>query len=688
VGCCDSSLKKSKVNPSEGAWDYDKGSSFLESDWFFGDDEFGLDATEYKVDTIPLDQISEQPIELPNNNVVYITATQPQQHPGMVSNCPLTSVTEQLPPLPRMISPDRLICPNQYLSVPHPLPPTITVPTGNTPLTSNRNFLGQLMSKDTLSLYPGNMVIPPSVQSIKLLSTPLCSSQKQISPAVLSMNSEQLPPLVTSKMNSSYNEAPIILPLCTENEGSVIINPPSLNKNPLVSELLGQIAGVNTKVTQLTKELKEAKLPLDRTIASTFLNRISDLHQLINSQLSQTTTIEQSHVLNTISLHLLAQSRIDLRRNKTLLNLYNMEIPNLLNQTNPHPVASLFVSLSPFPTAVKQHVPVSPIHVQLLSGVHSALPLTAQDLVIAELTQSSPNFTSRKGNNNGLMRGHQTPVENGVALFDKLIFNVGTNCRPVQLKFRLSLSMGTSIFQVESLPCDPCISITNTKKWEEAQGILLKKDIFSGRAEIPVPLFCNTIQMSFMKAIRQDPMKVRRILSIEDFQFFLTSKLGKPFQMQENLTGKDFDRFWEWFGPILQKMHHHKIYVQLWMTGLLWGFISTTDAQKMLSYREPGTFLLRWVDHCDGRLAVSYKAEQEVKHFDIDTKELSGQNCIARLIRDNRVLSKFLRIQVSSDFERTTSIVDKFQGLQNITAGRFRRLYEDVCNDEKPGTIL
>lgn len=365
-----------------------------------------------------------------------------------------------------------------------------------------------------------------------------------------------------------------------------------------------------------------------------------------------------------------------------------MEIPNLLNQTNPHPVATLFVSLSPFPTAVKQHVPVSPIHIQLLTGVHSVFPLSPQDLVIAELTQSSPTFTSRKGNNNGLMRGHQTPVENGVALFDKLIFNVGTNCRPVQLKFRLSVSMGTSIFQVESLPCDPCISITNTKQWEEAQGILLKKDIFSGRAEIPVPLFCNTIQMSFMKAIRQDPMKVRRILSLEDFQFFLTSKLGKPFQMQESLTGKDFDRFWEWFGPILQKMHHHKIYVQLWMTGLLWGFISTTDAQKMLSYREPGTFLLRWVDHCDGRLAVSYKAEQEVKHFDIDTKELSGQNCIARLIRDNRVLSKFLRIQVSSDFERTTSIVDKFQGLQNITAGRFRRLYEDVCNDEKPGTIL
>jgi len=360
----------------------------------------------------------------------------------------------------------------------------------------------------------------------------------------------------------------------------------------------------------------------------------------------------------------------------------------ILKRTKLPTGVELFVSVSPFPTAVKQHVPVFYIHVQLLTGVHSVLHLTPQDMVIAELTQSSPNFTSRKGNNNGLMRGHQTSVENGVALFDKLVFNVGTNCRPVQLKFRLSLSMGTSIFQVESLPCDPCISITNTKQWEEAQGILLKKDIFSGRAEIPVPLFCNTIQMSFMKAIRQDPMKVRRILSIDDFQFFLTSKLGKPFQMQENLTGKDFDRFWEWFGPILQKMHHHKIYVQLWMTGLLWGFITTTEAQKMLSYREPGTFILRWVDHCDGRLAVSYKAEQEVKHFDIDTKELSGQNCIARLIRDNRLLSKFLRIQVSSDFERTTSIVDKFQGLQNITAGRFRRLYEDVCNEEKPGTIL
>jgi hypothetical protein len=627
----DTSFKKSKVNPCD-TWDYDRGgSSLLESDWFFGDDEFGLDATEYKVDTIPLDQItSEQPIDLPNNNVVYITATQPQL-PVIGPNCPDTSSCvnpAQLSMVPRVVAPDRLLCSSQYAPV---LPPLL----GSTGNSLNGNFLGQLMSKDTLSLYPGNMMIPPSVQGIKLLSTPLCSSQKTMNPAVLSKINDQLPPLVTSKMNSGspYAEAPIILPLCMENENAVVINPPSLNKNPIVTELLNQIANVNTKVSQLTKEIKEVSLPLDRTVASSFLNRISDLHQHINSHLSQTTTIEQSHILNTISLHLLAQSRIDLRRNKALLNLYNIEIPNLLSQTILPPLASLFVSVSPFPTAVKQHVPVSPIHVQILTGVHSVLHLTPQDMVIAELTQSSPNFTSRKGNNNGLMRGHQTPVENGVALFDKLVFNVGTNCRPVQLKFRLSLGMGTSIFQVESLPCDPCISITNTKQWEEAQGILLKKDIFSGRAEIPVPLFCNTIQMSFMKAIRQDPMKVRRILSIDDFQFFLTSKLGKPFQMQENLTGKDFDRFWEWFGPILQKMHHHKIYVQLWMTGLLWGFITTTEAQKMLSYREPGTFILRWVDHCDGRLAVSHKAEQEVKHFDIDTKELSGQNCIARLIR-------------------------------------------------------
>jgi len=275
-----------------------------------------------------------------------------------------------------------------------------------------------------------------------------------------------------------------------------------------------------------------------------------------------------------------------------------------------------------------------------------------------------------------------------MALFDRLVFNVGTNCRPVQLRFKLSVCIGTGVFQIDSVPCDHCIVITNTKQWEEAQGILLKKDIFSGQAEISVAQFCNSIQMYFMKAIRQDPVKVRRVLSLEDFEFFFSNKLLKPFQTTETVTGKDFDRFWEWFGPILQKMHHHKIYVQLWMTGLLWGFISIPEAQKLLAYREVGTFILRWVESCDGRIGVSYKAEHEVKHYDIDTKELSGQNCIARIVRDNRVLSRFLRIHVSPEFERTTSVVDKFQGLQNITAGRFRRLYEDFCNDEKPGTIL
>jgi hypothetical protein len=466
-------------------------------------------------------------------------------------------------------------------------------------------------------------------------------------------------------------------------------NRPTLTKNTVVIDLIRQIENANTSVVQLMKEMKQIKLPYDRTLASTFLNRITDLHQLVSSLYTQSTTIQQSHILHTSSLHQLSQVRIDLNRSKAYLQLCRIEVPYLITP-NPPPLATLFVSSSPFPSPVKQHVSVSPIHVQLLTSVHSSIPPTTTDLVTAELAQGSPTFTSRKGNNNVLMRGNQTPVENGVALFDKLIFNMGTNCRPVQLKFKLSLNIGNlGKLPVESSPCDPTIVITNTKQWEEAQGILLKKDIFSGQAEIPTAQFCNSIQMYFMKAIRQDPLKIRRVLSLEDFDFFFTSKLGKPFQTQETVTSKDFDRFWEWFGPILQKMHHHKIYVQLWTTGLLWGFISIAEAQRVLAYREPGTFILRWVDTCDGRLMISYKADQyEVKHYNIDTKELSGQNCIARIIRDKSVLSRFLQVHVSGEFERTMSVIDKFQGLQNITAGRFRKLYEDSYNDEKPGTIL
>jgi len=268
------------------------------------------------------------------------------------------------------------------------------------------------------------------------------------------------------------------------------------------------------------------------------------------------------------------------------------------------------------------------------------------------------------------MQGHEEYLnKGGVATFSRLKFVVGTGCKMVNIKFRVPVKCNGKQMTVESSQSEPFIVMTNTKQWDEAQGILLKKDIFRGRLEVTSPQFCNTIQRHYMQASRQDSLKAVRPLGPTDFDFLFSTKIVKNFGLSELLSHKDFDRFWLWFGPALQKIRYHKYLIQMWTAGLFWGFISKSESEHVLEPYGMGTFLLRFSERMsDGSMAVAYKQKQnEVRHYLIRAKDISGQGrSLPQFIRETRSLLHFLRITFSDSFVMNLHLIDKHKALEKI----------------------
>ena len=130
------------------------------------------------------------------------------------------------------------------------------------------------------------------------------------------------------------------------------------------------------------------------------------------------------------------------------------------------------------------------------------------------LTRARPNITPASRVTAELVhdvslnsKKDQSPVKNGeeyinkksmVAEFKKMKFTIGSSLKPVQMKFRVFISVEEEHKNPDTYPIETTIGtnnfiiITHTKQWAEAQGILIKKDLFEGSLEVTTSKFCNT----------------------------------------------------------------------------------------------------------------------------------------------------------------------------------------------------
>jgi len=98
----------------------------------------------------------------------------------------------------------------------------------------------------------------------------------------------------------------------------------------------------------------------------------------------------------------------------------------------------------------------------------------------------------------------------------------------------------------------------------------------------------------------------------------------------------DFNRFWRWFGTILRKISNNQKHMQdMWTHGLIYGFITRAETERMLALMQPGSFIIRFSERNAGQLVVVYKnGNEEVRHCLVTEEEEKKSSTLANYLRD------------------------------------------------------
>jgi hypothetical protein len=100
------------------------------------------------------------------------------------------------------------------------------------------------------------------------------------------------------------------------------------------------------------------------------------------------------------------------------------------------------------------------------------------------------------------------------------------------------------------------------------------------------------------------------------------------FDAKPTITQNDFDKFWEWFGPLLHKIRYQRHMCALWTKGYICGFLAREEVEPVLKNELIGTFLVRFSERTD-KLAVSYQSSDsygrtKVKHYLLKADDTHG----------------------------------------------------------------
>jgi len=261
-----------------------------------------------------------------------------------------------------------------------------------------------------------------------------------------------------------------------------------------------------------------------------------------------------------------------------------------------------------------------------------------------------------------------------------LKFSVGTRKNPVRLKFGIQLQIQqgsqSQTVTVESNSSRSFIVITNECQWEEAEGILLKKDAFGEQTDVTWPQFANVLQRHFLRASRQDLVKPARYLTVFDFEYLR----DKFFPGETVINQKGYDNFWTWFGKGVQKLRYQRHICPLWQTGLIYGFLTREAVEETLMNEEVGTFLIRFAERHPGLFAVGYKTDEpdinkSVRHYLIRPEDTGTKKTLPDFLADCSAFLYLLQVTPEIDngkpklrkFSRDVALQPYYSKKQSVT---------------------
>lgn len=291
---------------------------------------------------------------------------------------------------------------------------------------------------------------------------------------------------------------------------------------------------------------------------------------------------------------------------------------------------ALVIIAQPFPESVKQKKKIDEpgVTVRLLTGARFSDSKPSAP-VKAEIINFSSSTAKTKKSTFTLEHSEKTLNEHGIARFTDLNFPNGTRLKSVRLKFTSRIDVADSLGQmhsitVESNPSNPIVVKTNENQWFEAEGILLQKAAFGNALEITWQRLANWLQRRYLMATRQSLQTPTRPLSQHDLNYLHRLK----FSSAARISQKDFDKFWEWCGPLFHKIRYQRHLCSLWTAGYICGFLTREEVETVLKSQAVGTFLIRFSDRMP-KFVVSYQSADEfnqtkVKHYLVKSDDTHG----------------------------------------------------------------
>jgi hypothetical protein len=231
----------------------------------------------------------------------------------------------------------------------------------------------------------------------------------------------------------------------------------------------------------------------------------------------------------------------------------------------------------------------------------------------------------------------------------------------------MDVHMGNIKTTIESNTSEPVIVKTNENQWQESEGVLLRYEAFGNSMEVTWGKFANALQRRYLSATKQDRQNPIRPLTEQDLRYLYHIKFTANSSPSKEtiITVRQYDNFWTWFGPGLERIRYQRHLCELWEKGFICGFISRSEAENILENASPGAFIIRFSEQCPGQFAIAYvpfednsgsewtghytpvnlPGQDKVKHYLMQRDDIFGaKKTLADFLGDVKNLSHIVQI--------------------------------------------
>lgn len=356
-------------------------------------------------------------------------------------------------------------------------------------------------------------------------------------------------------------------------------------------------------------------------------------------------------VLDSFTLLAARQLVQQLQLHQHVLEMFKQELhhtfgPQLSSQPlSPNqvpPVVSLYVTEQPLPQVVFKEKPIEERYVV------AVLTASQQDIAVDKHMSAILNFGDVQVKaGTATLANHIVPVDSTLnerrSCFETLAVNISTRMAPISLKFQTIVSKGSFQSPVATVPTYPFIVITNESQWFEAAGKLLVLDTFTSGKNVFWPQFANTLHSHYLKATRQSEAE----RPIYHFEFDYIHQ--RFFDLSDQVSEKQVNVFWNWFGQCLQTIRFKRYIANMWNTGIIFGFMTKEECNRVLQGQGLGTFLIRFSESLPGLFGVAYVSDdpkERIKHCLIKNEDIGSNKSLAEFLRDKDQFQLLLRMDV------------------------------------------